>query len=404
MGRVGVVALDGTKIGANASKDANRTEAGLRKLAGEMAAAHAGQDAADDALFGDGRGDDDPGDPLTRAGRVAAALSSLEEERRAREEAERAAAAGHLKAARGGAAAPQGRPPAGAGAETARAALERETAACLARIEDWDRREAAGRRGRRPVPPEQSAVVRRARQRLEKALAADAARAQKQQRKQQGAPPARNVTDPDSRLMPVRGGGFLQGYNAQNMVTDDGLVSATELTADTTDARWWQPMMEDAAAAAALMAAAGGPGPETIGLALGDAGYLSEANLTSPGPDRLIATGKRRDLEKAARAADAGTGGEADGADAAEQAEGTAIAAMAARLKTPAGIAAYRQRGRIAETPHARIKHNMGIRRLAMRGIRKASGEWTFIAAVHNLMLAVTSGHLTPQALSALAR
>ena len=38
-----------------------------------------------------------------------------------------------------------------------------------------------------------------------------------------------------------------------------------------------------------------------IGLALADAGYCSEANLTCAGPDRLIATGKRRDLEQAAR-------------------------------------------------------------------------------------------------------
>jgi hypothetical protein len=195
--------------------------------------------------------------------------------------------------------------------------------------------------------------------------------------------------------MPVRGGGFLQGYNAQNMVTDDGIVFATELTDDTTDTRWWQPMMEDAVAAAARMAAAGGPGTGKIGLALGDAGYLSDANLASPGPDRLIAVGKRRDLEKAARAAEAG---------ASEEAGGTAIAAMAARLKTPDGIAAYRQRGRIAETPHGRIKHNMGIRRLAMRGMPKASGEWKLICATHNLMLAITSGHLTPRALTALAR
>ena len=35
--------------------------------------------------------------------------------------------------------------------------------------------------------------------------------------------------------------------------------------------------------------------------ALADAGYLSRQNLTCPGPDRLIATGRRRDLEQAAR-------------------------------------------------------------------------------------------------------
>src|SRR5215469_4980940 len=41
MGQVGVVALDGTKVAGSASKDANRTGEGLRKLAREMAAAHA---------------------------------------------------------------------------------------------------------------------------------------------------------------------------------------------------------------------------------------------------------------------------------------------------------------------------------------------------------------------------
>src|ERR1700722_4551574 len=91
MGQVGVVALDGTKVGASASKDANRTEAGLRKLAEQRAAAPAEADAAEDALFGEGRrGDDDPGDPFTRGERVAAALASLEAERKAREGAGRA--------------------------------------------------------------------------------------------------------------------------------------------------------------------------------------------------------------------------------------------------------------------------------------------------------------------------
>jgi hypothetical protein len=55
MGRLGVVALDGMKIAANASKAANRTEEGLRKLAAGAVAAHAAADAAEDELFGAGR-------------------------------------------------------------------------------------------------------------------------------------------------------------------------------------------------------------------------------------------------------------------------------------------------------------------------------------------------------------
>src|SRR5215469_9336443 len=48
MGRLGVVALDGTKVAANASRSANRTERRLRELAAESVAAHAAQDAAED--------------------------------------------------------------------------------------------------------------------------------------------------------------------------------------------------------------------------------------------------------------------------------------------------------------------------------------------------------------------
>ncbi len=59
---------------------------------------------------------------------------------------------------------------------------------------------------------------------------------------------------------------------------------------------------------------------------------------------------------------------------------------MAARLKTDDGIAAYRQRGHIAETPHGHIKHNMGFRQLTVRGKPKAAAEWNFAAAVHNLL------------------
>ena len=126
---------------------------------------------------------------------------------------------------------------------------------------------------------------------------------------------------------------------------------------------------------------------------LADAGYCSQANLTCDGPDRLIATGKGRDLEKAAR--DPGNGDPGWG--------GPAIQAMRQRLKTPDGIAAYRHRGHIAETPHGHIKHNMGLRQLSLRGKRKAAAEWDFTVTVANLLKAITAGRLTAQALDRLA-
>jgi transposase len=405
MGRVGTVALDGTKIAANAAKAANRTEEHLRKIAAERAAAHAAADAAEDELFGDARGDEVPAaaaDPRTRDERIAAALAGLDAERTAREAAERARAAEYTQAAAAGT--PKaGRPPRGAEAQAARIRLEQEAAAQQARIDDWLRRAATGgsKPGRRPVPPQRSARVRKAAAKLEVARAKEAARQAADAEK-----PVRNVTDPDSRLMPVRGAGFLQGYNAQNVISQDGLIIATRLTNDTTDYGWYEPMISDAMAAAAAMAIhrppgpGGAPEPGKIGLVLADAGYCSGHNLTCPGPDRLIATGKHRDLEKNARAA----GAEPSAGDGDEGGrEETAIAAMAARLATEDGITAYRQRSHIAETPHGHIKHNIGFRRLSLRGQRKAAAEWAFTATVANLLKAINAGHLTSQALDLLA-
>jgi transposase len=409
MGKVGVVALDGTKIAASASKAANRTEESLRKMAQEAGAAHAAADADDEALFGDGRGDDDPGDPSTRKERIAAALASAVAERQRREAEERAKAEAQVRAAEAQVRAAQagtpadGRPAAGAEVGLARLHLARQHAAAQARCDAHAAAIAAGRppRGRAPVPPEEHYAVARARARLARAEAARAARdaAAEGGTAPAGEPVRRNVTDPGSRLMPVRGGGFIQGYNAQNVTTEDGLIIATRLTQDTTDTAWYQPMTSDAIAAAAAMAAAAGRPGQAIGLVLADAGYLSEENLTSDGPDRLIATGKRRDVEKAARHAAAGDPPAGDG----DEQETTATAAMAARLATGEGITAYRQRGHIAETPHGNIKHNLGFRQLTMRGHRKCSAEWDFIATVHNLLTAITSGHLTTQAMNNLA-
>jgi len=410
------VALDGMKIAADASKAANRTEAGLRKLAAEALAAHAASDAAEDALFGEGlRGDEVPPEawnPRSRAGRIAAALAGLEAGRAAAEQAEAARAEGFR--ARQAAGQRTGCSPASAAVALAEEKLARVTAAQQAKIDDWQARNAASLAATgRPLrnPPRQPASahcrVRAAAAQAEKARARAAEagrRAAAKEEDRQGPGPVRNITDPDSRLMPVRGGGFIQGYNAQNVTSQDGLVIATELTDDTTDMAWFEPMMRAAEAAAALIDAhrpapdpgsgdgGGEPAGGGIGQALADAGYCSAANLTCDGPDRLIAVGKRRDLEKAARGQDTG-----------QDRGGEAVQAMRERLKTDDGITAYRQRGHIAETPHGHIKHNMGIRQLSMRGKAKAAAEWAFICAVHNLFKALTAGHLTHQALAALA-
>jgi len=411
MGRLGTVALDGMKIAASASRAANRTEEGLRTLAREAVAAHAAADAAEDALFGAGRrGDEVPEEawnPRSRDGRIRAALAGLEAERAAAEAEQAAKAEGFRDRQAAGQRA--GRSPDAAAVALAEEKLARVMAAQQARIDEWQARNeqslaATGRPARNPPrrPASAHCRVKQAAAQVEKARARQQEAGRRAAEKDKGPGPVRNITDPDSRLMPVRGGGFGQCYNAQNVTSEDGLVIATELTDDPADMAWFEPMMAQAEDAAALIDAhrpAPDPGSGEqagggIGQALADAGYCSEANLTCDGPDRLIAVGKRRDLEKAARGQD--TGRDQDWG-------GPAVQAMRERLRTPDGIEAYRQRGHIAETPHGHIKHNMGIRQLSVRGKAKASAEWTFICAIHNLFKAITAGHLTPQALAALA-
>ena len=192
--------------------------------------------------------------------------------------------------------------------------------------------------------------------------------------------------------MPTRGGGFLQGYNAQNVTSADGLIIATQLTRERghrlvrADAhrRAGRRRPDHRAPAPARLAA---PRTRQATTAPPGKGASSGCSSLMPGtaprttftrPDRLIATGKHRDLEKRARA----------GGGPAGNPRNEATAAMTARLATEEGITAYRQRGHIAETPHGHIKHNMRFRQLTMRGKPKAAAEWAFAATVHNLFKA----------------
>jgi transposase len=398
LAQVGVVALDGTKIAAPASPEANRTEEGLRRAAAaeqqrqaarraarEAARRHAETDAAEDARFGEGRGDEMSGEagPAGRSGgssreaRIAAAIAELEAERE-QAEAERVARAAARRqrvADKGGPVA--GRPPAGSEVELAEQAVAAARAAAAGRVAVWESR---GGRGRHPYPGgvESSWRVRRAVARLGRARAV-VARREAAQLSRRGAPVG-NITDPQSRLLPVKGG-WVQGYNAQAVTTSDGIILAARVSNSPSDSAAFVPMMDAAVAAAARL------GGEPIGLLLADAGYLSVDNLTAPGPDRLIAVGKRHVVERRARDGEEGTGEPGS--------HHPAVQAMRDRLARPDGIEAYRQRGRIAETPFGHGKHNWTFRQFTGIGQRRAQAEWTFHTAVHNLSKIISHG-LTP--------
>jgi hypothetical protein len=189
-------------------------------------------------------------------------------------------------------------------------------------------------------------------------------------------------------MMPLRGGGWVQGYNCQAATSCDGLIIETSVGNNPNDAPAFCTIMDNTATAAALIDAhrpSTATSPTGIGVVLADAGYLSIENLTAPGPDRLIAVGKSHDVTVAAHEEPA-TGSPPPNA--------TPIEAMAHRLRTPEGHDLYKQRSHIAETPFGHAKHNLGFRRFTSRGIDRAAAEFNFHALVHNMVKAITAGAL----------
>jgi hypothetical protein len=99
-----------------------------------------------------------------------------------------------------------------------------------------------------------------------------------------------NLTDEESRIMKVAGGGFDQCYNAQAVVaTGSLLIVATEVTQAANDKEQLAPMIEQLQAL-----------PKELGRTqriLADSGYLSEANVercTTAKIEPLIAMGRCR--------------------------------------------------------------------------------------------------------------
>lgn len=181
-----------------------------------------------------------------------------------------------------------------------------------------------------------------------------------------------NLTDEQSRIMPVAGGGFEQAYNAQASA-DVGtmLIVAARVTQAPNDKQQLVPML-------ALMEAQSGVlGMPTCLLA--DTGFCSEKNIAAceaAGVAPLIAVARdqhhpgwrERHSEPSPLAAGA-----------------TAVQAMAHRLKTKAGRAQYALRKQTIEPVFGIIKSVMGFRQFSLRGLDLVSGEWSLVCLAWNL-------------------
>jgi hypothetical protein len=389
LGRFGTVAVDGFKAAANACIDANRDEGWLRQQARGIVAEAAAIDAAEDAEFGDARGDELPpelADPRTRGARIRAALEELEARKRAATEAaelaeREAAAAGKeliRRVAEGEKTGP-GKARRVDEVELARLRLAHAEAAQQAKVDaDRARRAAARQRGetptgRQPTPVEQYVAVRHAREMLRRAMRRRQARAAVQDQ-QPPMPPLRvNLTDLESRVMPTRKG-WVQGYNVHLGVTGDQLIVATRVNQHTNDSEEFIPMMAAVQQAAELFQAAGAD-DAVVGVLLADAGYATDTNLAAEGSDRLIALGNGRDQRRTA-AEDPTVGPTLKAA--------TPRQAMRHRLCTPQGAATYKRRGATVEPAIGNLKKI--INGLSRRGLQAATTEVHLATTAFNLL------------------
>ncbi|MCR4320926.1 MAG: transposase, partial [Candidatus Brocadiaceae bacterium] len=181
-----------------------------------------------------------------------------------------------------------------------------------------------------------------------------------------------NLTDDESRIMKVSGGGFEQCYNAQAVVdTESMLVIAPFVTQAANDKQQIQPALDKIAALPGGMNA-----PEAL---LADTGYFSEHNvdacigaevepLISVGRDAHHPDWKERFSEPSPLPANA-----------------TPVEKMKHTLKTRAGKAIYGLRKQTVEPVFGIIKSVMGFRQFMLRGLEQVGHEWTLVCLAWNL-------------------
>ena len=232
---------------------------------------------------------------------------------------------------------------------------------------------------------ETRAAERYARERAEyeEKMRAREEKAERTGRKPGGRPPAPpeagprpkdqlNLTDPDSRIMPVAGGGFEQCYNAQATVTADSLLV---VTADVVQAANDKREIEPALAALARLPEALGT-PESL---LADSGYFSQANVEACADADiapLIAQAREHHhLSWRDRFAEAPPAPE----------DPTPLEAMRHRLGTPEGRALYALRKQTPEPVFGIIKSVMGFRQFSLRGLEQVKGEWNLVTLAWNI-------------------
>lgn len=176
-----------------------------------------------------------------------------------------------------------------------------------------------------------------------------------------------NFVDPDSRLMMDTGRkAFAQAYNAQAAADAHAqIILAAEVTQDTTDRAQLLPMVR------AVLETAGSA-PQVI---TADVGYWDTLSLRDPllnGIDVIVSPDSKPQPPDAILTPQVPHTEEAK--------------RMRARLATEEGKALYAKRKVTIEPVFGQIKETRAFRRFRLRGLQRVSAEWKLICATHNLL------------------
>jgi len=181
-----------------------------------------------------------------------------------------------------------------------------------------------------------------------------------------------NLTDEESRIMHVSGGGFEQCYNAQAVVdVESMLVLVPSVTQDVNDKKQIEPAIERLNALPKEIAQ-----PQQL---LADAGYFSEKNVEScdaANIEPMIAgTREHHNIPLQERFSDDPP---------ALPDETTPMERMKHRFKTRDGRKAYAQRKQTVEPVFGIIKSAMGFRQFLTRGLENVRNEWNLVCLAWN--------------------
>jgi transposase len=177
----------------------------------------------------------------------------------------------------------------------------------------------------------------------------------------------RNFTDPDSRIMP-RDGTFIQAYNAQIAVDDSHqIIVAAAVSNQAPDNEYFAPMLRRVVKNCDAV-------PET---ATADNGYLSAAAIRyaeNMGVEPFISVGKHRN------------DGSQAGVSASPQHRSEAKLRMRAVLETERGRAIYSRRKSTVEPVFGQIRAPRRFGQFSFRGLIKNRCEWLLVCLTHNVL------------------